>query len=177
MNKKSYLLLIIFIFGITGLAFAGEKLNLAVLDMKQAINQSNEGKKLGKILEKSYKETSKYLSGKEQDLINKQNEFKNSMMLTEDARKNKEAELFQLMMDLKKEKQQAEQKLRNMEAEYTGKIFNEVKAIIAKISKKRKYDLVLESKMSQAVLLYSKFKTTDLTDEIIKEYNKSSSKK
>ncbi|MDH5559940.1 MAG: OmpH family outer membrane protein [Deltaproteobacteria bacterium] len=171
MKTKQIILFFLLLAWITPAAFAENDMKIAIVDMNRAINISTEGVKSKKLLEAQFAQTQNFLKQKEVELIKKEQEIQTMAMMTPELKSKKEQELMQLREELRRDLAKAQQDLRNDENRHTGKIFNELIEVVNKISKKKKFDLVLESRISQGIL-YSKFKTDDLTDQVIDEYNK-----
>ncbi len=170
MNKKLKLLVALLLLFSTGSVFAKPELKIAYVNLNKAINLSNEGKRSKTFLEVQAQETRKDIQNKEKELKEKEASLKNLMMLTQEARDQKELEISQLKHDLRTMVTKAQKDFRADEARHTGKIFEEIKIIINNIAAAEEYDLVLEYSLRQT-LLYSTYKIEDITDAVIKAYN------
>lgn len=158
-------------FLVSGLAFGQAKLNIAYVNMGKAINISEEGKKSRKFLEAQANQTRTQLQAKEQEILKKREELKNSMMLSPEAKAQKEKEIIQMSRALKMEVNKVQKSFMQEEKKYTKRIFEDLKKIVDQVAKKKNYDLVLEYGVKQTIL-FSKFQLNDITDVVVSEYNK-----
>ncbi|MCP4297838.1 MAG: OmpH family outer membrane protein [Proteobacteria bacterium] len=150
--------------------FAESQLKIAYVNLNRAINLSNEGKRSKTFLEAQAQETRKGIQNLENDLKQKESDLSNMMMLTPEARGQKELEISQMKLDLRNRVAKAQKDFRADEARHTGKIFEDIKAVIKTMATKEKYDLVLEYSLRQT-LLFSKYTIVDITDTVINAYN------
>ena len=157
-------------FLISGFAFGQSKLNIAYVNMGKAINMSEEGQKSRKFLEAQANQTRTQLKAKEQEIRQKQAELKSSLMLSPEAKTQKEREIIQMSRALKQEVNKVQKSFMREEKKYTKKIFEDLKKIVDQIAKKKNYDLVLEYGIKQTIL-FSKFQLNDITDIVVSEYN------
>lgn len=156
---------------ISGYAFGQVNLNVAYINMGKAINMSEEGQQSRKFLEAQASQTRAQLKAKEQEILKKQEELKNSLMLSPEAKAQKEKEIVQMSRDLKQEVNKVQKSFMQDEKNYTQRIFEGLKKIVDRIAKEKNYDLVLEYGVTQTIL-YSKFQINDITDLVVSEYNK-----
>lgn len=162
---------LIFLFASTQQTFASAKLKIAYVNMNEAINLSNEGKRSRKFLEAQANQTKQALQKKEQELRSKESDLRNMIMLSPDAKAKKEVELVELSQELRKAVAEAQSSFREDESRHTSKIFSDLKSVVNRVAKTGNYDLVLENSLKQTIL-FSKYAMTDITDEVIKRYNK-----
>ena len=126
-------------------------IEIGVVDLNEALNQSEPGIRSKNILERRGRQ--------------KQQEFK-----------LEESELRKIADNLRNNPYQSEkvrafeQEMRLEERRLSEAIFKELKTVIRSISINEKLDLVLEKNAAQ-VILYMKEDTTDLTQKVIDEYN------
>lgn len=148
-------------------------LKIAVVDMQQALNKSKKGKRSMAMLLASKKQKESELKSEENELKKLIDGLKNAIMLTDKARAEKEATLRKKDFALRKKLNAAQQSLAAEERKLTQVIFKEIKRVAEKVGAREKYDLVLEKGLTQ-FLLFSRFKMTDITQLIIKQYDKKS---
>lgn len=173
--KLKILTFLLFSFLLSGVTQAKSQLNIAYVNMGKAINMSEEGKKSRKFLEAQASQTRTQLKAKEQEILKKQEELKSSLMLSPEAKGQKEREIIQMSRALKREVNSVQQSFMQEEKKYTQKIFQDLKKVVDQIAKKKKYDLVLEYGIKQTIL-FSKFQLNDITDLVVSEYNKRQTK-
>jgi len=92
---KKIILVTIFILLATSV-FGQVAMKVGYVNMNKAINLSNEGKRSKKFLEVQAQRTQGLLKAKEQDLLKKEAELKNSIMLNETAKNIKRQEIVRL---------------------------------------------------------------------------------
>lgn len=148
---------------------AVENFKIGYVDMNIAINESEHGKSLSEKLrvkkqqlESFYKE----MKDIEQELN------QGGLLLNESSRLEKEERIKLLKTSL----QHGQRDLRKEEFTMTKTLFDEIKQIVAEISNKKKFDFVLENQFSDKVILFSKTKKIDLTQEVIQAYNQKKNK-
>lgn len=144
---------------------------IGYVDMQKAIQETSTGKKAKKDLEKEFNAKKAELQKKEADL-KKMNEDleKKASALSDEARGKKQAELQQEMMKFQREVGESQVKIQKKEHDLTAPILEKLQAAIEKVAKSGGYTMVLE-KSEQSVLWAQK--DSDLTDAIVKEYEKS----
>ena len=145
-------------------------LEIGVVDLNQALNQSEPGIRSKNILERRGRQKQQEFKLEESELRNLAEDLRNNPLLTPKAKANKEQELIARQQQLREKVRSIEQEMRLEERRLTEVIFKELKTVIRSISIKEKLDLVLEKNAAQ-VILYMKEDTTDLTQKVIDEYN------
>ncbi|MBT4288121.1 MAG: OmpH family outer membrane protein [Deltaproteobacteria bacterium] len=156
--------------------FSQDKLQIATMNTNRAINESNEGVKLQKLLVAQKKQADAYLQTKVQELKQKQAELQNSVMLTEKAKQEKYAEMQKLYVALQREKSKTDRDFRGNEKRYLETIFTRMKPVVNKVAKAQKFDMVLDDTIVKG-LLYHNLNIIDITDQVIAEFNKLSNGK
>jgi outer membrane protein len=145
-------------------------LRIAVVDMNAALNNSESGKRSKKILMADKDQMEDALKAQEADLKQKAEELKANLLLNEQARTAREGDLRELDRKLRESVQKAQKELQDKERRYTETIFSEIKTVVGLVAREEKFDLVLERSAS-AVILFSEFQMTDITDKVITRYN------
>ena len=143
---------------------------IGVVDLNQALNQSEPGIRSKNILERRGRQKQQEFKLEESELRKLAEDLRNNPLLTPKAKANKEKELIARQQQLREKVRSIEQEMRLEERRLTEVIFKELKTVIRSISIKDKLDLVLEKNAAQ-VILYMKQDTTDLTQKVIDEYN------
>ena len=143
---------------------------IGVVDLNQALNQSEPGIRSKNILERRGRQKQQEFKLEESELRKLAEDLRNNPLLTPKAKTNKEKELIARQQQLREKVRSIEQEMRLEERRLTEVIFKELKTVIRSISIKEKLDLVLEKNAAQ-VILYMKEDTTDLTQKVIDEYN------
>lgn len=171
MRTKSLLFVLLFTLGTSTWALGAEKFKIAYVNMQLAINSSNEGQKATEYLKAKGQDKEKEFRAKGMDVTKKQEALQASMMLSEEARQKQQEDLERMKNSLREEVQKAQEEYRQEEIKHLQRISQEVLLAVKKIGEQGKYDLVMEANLRQA-LLYTPSEVTDITDEVIKEYNK-----
>ena len=151
-------------------AYGQVLLKVGYVNMNKAINLSTEGKRSKKFLEVQAQRTQSTLKAKEQELIQKEADLKNNIMLNQEARNQKQQEIVQLKKSLRQELANAQKSIRQDELRHTTKIFKDLLLVIKEIAKDEKFDLILEFNIKQTIL-FTKYEMIDLTDKVTDRYN------
>ena len=150
--------------------FGLESFKIGVIDLNRAINESEEGIRSRNLLEEEGRRMQQELNLEEEELRKQAADARNNLLLTETARKEKEAELKNQEQFLIRKGKQYEQSIRAKERQMTNQMFNELKAVIRTVAKNGNFDVVLEKTASE-IILYINNETTDLTEQVIDHYN------
>ncbi len=144
------------------------KFKVGYVDMQRVLQESERGKKLLERLQSEKQEKEEDLKLKQQELKQLKDEFdRTKNMLSPQKRAEKETELMRKMQEFQNLVNQYQLELQQKQNEYTQQAVSEIKIIISNYAQKHGYDLIL---VKDAVLYMPS--AYDITDEIIKEYNK-----
>lgn len=149
--------------------FAG--LKIGVVNLNRALNNSKAGKRSKNILLASKNQKQNELKAKDRDLKKKRDQLKNNIMLKPAVRAEREKKLRKQNLALRREARIAQRDLQIRERKLTESIYLELKVVIAEIAKKEKFNLILEKNASQVILFSSK-KFEDITNKVIKRYDR-----
>jgi outer membrane protein len=154
----------------TGLRLAqAEELKLGFVDLQRALMETEEGRKARSDLKKIFDQKQKELDEQQTSLKKAIEDLeKRRTLLGAEVVKQKEAELQGQMQKVQQTYMRHQQDLSNKEQEATGKIFERMQRIIAKISITENFSMVFDR--SQAGLVFAK-PHLDLTNEVIRRYN------
>ena len=92
---------------------------------------------------------------------------KQSSALSSEAKKSKDDELEKMMRDYQRMVQDSQAEVKKKEGELTESIIKGVHGLVNRIGKEEGYTLIIE----KSLILYTD-QDLDITDRIIKEYNK-----
>lgn len=152
----------------TGTALAEVK--IGYIDMQRAIQSTSKGRNAKKSLEKDFKKKKKELEKMEADLKKMSEDLeKKAMLLSDDVRGKKQAELQKEMLKYQKTVSQSQLEIQKKERELTLPIVKTLRTVIGELAKKEGYTMILEK--SEQGVLWAK-KDADLTDEVVKLYEK-----
>ena len=157
---------ILFLFSVSQ-AFSIE---IGVVDLNEALNQSESGIRSKNILERRGRQKQQEFKLEESELRKIAEDLRNNPLLAPKAKADKQQELITRQQQLREKVRAFEQEMRLEERRLSEAIFKELKTVIRSISINQKLDLVLEKNAAQ-VILYMKEDTTDLTQKVIDDYN------
>jgi len=157
---------ILFLFSVSQ-AFSIE---IGVVDLNEALNQSESGIRSKNILERRGRQKQQEFKLEESELRKIADDLRNNPLLAPKAKADKQQELITRQQQLREKVRAFEQEMRLEERRLSEAIFKELKTVIRSISINEKLDLVLEKNAAQ-VILYMKEDTTDLTQKVIDDYN------
>lgn len=149
---------------------AAEETKIGFIDMQKAIQNVAAGKKAKKELEDEYNKKKKELEKKEADLKKLVADFeKRSMAMNEDARMKKQREIQMEVQKHQETAAKAQMEIQKRERDLTQPIVTKLRTLLEDIAKKENFTVILER--AENSVMYAK-KEIDLTDRIIKEYDK-----
>jgi outer membrane protein len=141
---------------------------IGYVDMQAVLLKSKAGKDAKALLDKEKEEKKSTLDKMKEEIEKLQNDInRQSLVLTEEKRKKMEDELALKKQNFLKVLQDYELELQKKDQEWTEKILKEVEKVIYKIGKTEGYDLILE----KSAVLYAP-EAYDITDKVIREYDK-----
>ena len=148
-------------------ALAAESSKIGVLDLRRCIQESNEGKRIYEDLKKKHDAMQKDLDEKQQELLEMQNEIeKQSLMLSMDAKENRQKEFEKKKRDLTYLAQDLQEDMKKLENEANIEILKVIQQILSKFAKEKELEYITE----RASVLYAA-EGLDITDNVIKEMN------
>ena len=151
-------------------ALGAETYRIAVVDHLSCIHESNEGKRIYQTLKVKHQSMQKDLDEKQNKLVELKKDLdKQSMMLSLDAKEDKQKDFERKRRDLGYLIQDMNKEMNKAEAAAQKRIIIDLEEIVENIAREEKYDIVLEKK-SLAVWFTSD--RIDITDKVIEEYNK-----
>ncbi len=159
----------------TGFSFAAGEFKIGIVDFQKVVSTSSPGKIAKKAVDKKGKELENSLKkkGKEIEKLKKALD-RESLVMTKEKFLEKQRDIRIKINDFKTIKASYAQQFKQMEARSITKIKNDVLDIVRKIGEKEGFKLILER--NEAGAMYYP-KSMDITDEVIKEYNKTAVKK
>ncbi len=150
-------------------ALAGD-VKVGVLDMKRLQQRSANFQRIKEELKKKYNAFQKKLDAERQQIEKLERDLKKqSMMLSLDAKENKEMELGKLTRHYKYMVGEVTQEMKDAEFEATRKVGKEIEKVVEKIGKKEGYTLILEQG-TMGLVYYDD--AIDITAQVIKAYDK-----
>lgn len=166
MNKVIKLVLVSILF--TASAASAEP-KFGVFDAQEVTTKVEEGKKATASLEKEFNDKKKQVEnrGKELEKMKKDLDSQ-TLVLSKDAMEKKKKDFQDAVIDFQKLQMEAQKDMQQRELTLTNSIFKNINDIVQKMGKEGNYDFIFEK--NQGAVTY--FKSGDLTQQIIAEYNK-----
>lgn len=146
-------------------------LKVGVVNLQVALNKSAAGERSRNILLASKNQKENELKAKGEALKKEASDLKANIMLSQEARTRKQQELRVKEQTFQKEARTAQRELQRKERTLTESIFIELKTVINEIGREEKFDVILEQNASQ-VILFTTNKFENLTEKVIRRYNK-----
>jgi outer membrane protein len=147
---------------------------VGIVDIQKIITSVKEGKSVMDTLKKSFDDKKAKLQKKEDEIKKMQEAFQKQSLVLSDAEKGKKQQQMQEeVMKLREQTMEYQKDIQKQEADLKKPILDKLKDIIEGVSKKEKVDFTIE--ISSSPLVYAQNKK-ELTQEVIKEYDKKHSK-
>lgn len=154
---------------LTGYAAAAD-VKLGYVDLQQALNNSQAGQEAKKRISKKAKEFEQQAAEKRQKLQALRQEIdKQGMMLSDEARSDKQRKLQNKVKDFKRFSQDAQEELKQEDQQYTQQIIEDLLRVVNRIGKERDFTMILEK--SEGAVLYAS-EGVDLTADVVSAYDK-----
>jgi outer membrane protein len=142
---------------------------IGYVDLQRALNEIDEGKSAKATLKRDFEEKQKQLDTKKVEFDKLRQDFeKQAVVMAEQARRDKAAELDRKANDLQQFWGQLQKDLSERERELTRGIFDKMAAIVRDIAAADGFTMVLER--NDSGLVYA-LPALDLTNELIRKYN------
>lgn len=163
---KALLALVAFVFASTGFA----SVSVGKIDVQKVLVSVNQGVAVRDQLKKSFDEKQKILKDEEDKIKKLQDDYsKKASVINDKEKSKKEREIQEKIIAIQQKTQTYQKEIQEMEQKLKTPILERVKQIVDEVSKSADVDLVYES--ATAPILYAKSEK-DLTDDVIKAYNK-----
>ena len=174
MKDLCLVIMLTLVLSFPGLALGDNPEEIGFVDMQKALNASISGKEARKNFSNKVKKTQNLLEAKQKELKDLKDSIeKQGLILSEDARNEKEKEYQNRMRDYQRLIKDSQEELKSEESEMVKKIFKELRVVVDKTGKKGNYTIIFEKNASG--ILYGS-DTVDLTADIIKAYDKQKNK-
>jgi len=144
-------------------------LKVAYVDIQRAINECNAGKEAKKAITKDVERIQKLGADKQKELQTmKESLEKQTLMLTPEARANKEREYQTKLRDLQRWADDTQNEMRQKQIEMERHISGGLVKVIQKLGADEGYTFILER--NETIVLYAS-KAIDVTDRVIKAFD------
>lgn len=159
--------------------FTGGSVKIGYVDILKALNESEKGKKAKRDLENIIKKKQRLIDDKGKEVKRLTEDLgKRSSILSEASRKDKSRELERLRRDYQRMIKDSQDEVKTREMEFTQNILSELRKIVRKIGEDEGFSIIITDPFvnlddRKGLLLYVD-KRIDLTEEVIKRYDKRS---
>jgi len=154
--------------GVTA-AMAQDKIKLAYVDLRRALNETVEGKAAMDKLTKLKDKLQKKIESEEKKIIDMKSTLeKQQDILTKEAMQKKVEEYYQSVNELQQSYARFQRELSTKEAEFTQDILEKMQKILEQIGKTEGYTMIFDRSAGAVVWGPSPM---DLTDQLIQKYN------
>ncbi|MGZ3493344.1 MAG: OmpH family outer membrane protein [Thermodesulfobacteriota bacterium] len=144
-------------------------LKVAYVDIQKAVNDSNAGKEAKKAITKDVEKFQHLVADKQKELqALKESLDKQALMLTPDARANKEKEYQNKLREFQRWGEDTQNEVNQKRMEMERNISAALIKVIQKIGADEGYTVILEK--NESIVLYVA-KSIDITDRVIKAYD------
>jgi outer membrane protein len=143
---------------------------LGYVDVQRAVQSVSSGKKAKESMEAEFKKRKDSLDKKKNDIEKMGQDLeKKKSVLSEEVFGKKQMELQEEMMKFQKIVAENQMEIQKKEKELLEPIFDKMKKVIEKVAQEKSYTMVIERNAQN--VLYA-LKDTDLTDDVIKAFEK-----
>lgn len=155
-------------------AAAAERANagdvkIAVVDLRRALNETEEGKAAMKKLTKHKDKLQSKVEKKEKEILQMKDSIeKQQNVLTKEALQKKVEEYYRAVTELQQTYMQYQRELMQKETKATQEILNKMADILEQIGKSEGYTVILDRSVGAVVWAPTHL---DLTDQLIQKYN------
>ena len=150
-------------------AMAADSFKVGVVDLHRCIQESIEGKKAKDKLQTKKDDMQKKLDERQNKLLELKKELeKQSMMLSMDAKEDKEKEFERQRREFKYFYDDISNQMRKAEAEIRKDLLGDLEKVVKDIGGKGNFTLIFERRSSGIMYLQD---TIDITDEVLKAYD------
>ncbi|MBN2342908.1 MAG: OmpH family outer membrane protein [Deltaproteobacteria bacterium] len=148
---------------------SAKEVKIAFVDLRRALNETNEGKRAMKKLQKEKDKLQKKIDKKEESIMKMQDKLKEQQsILSQEALQKKAQEYYQAIQELQQSYAQFQQELAQKEMKATQDILVKMETIVAEMGKKDGYTMIYDRSVGAVVWAPAHL---DLTDQLIQLYN------
>jgi len=167
-RKKVGFVIGLILLGWFGSAWAADS-KIAYVDIQKAINECNAGKEAKKTISKDVEKFQHLIADKQKELQGmKESLEKQALMLTPDARANKEKEYQNKLREFQRWGEDSQNELNQKRMEMERNISVALVKVVQKIGTDEGYTLILEK--NESIVLFAS-KAIDITDRAIKAFD------
>ena len=164
MNKISVILIALLFLAMPALAQ-----KIAYVDLQRALNLSKAGVAAKQQMTEQVQKYESDFKIRQDDVLRMKADLeKQAALLSDSARAEREREYQRRVTDLQRFQQDIQEDLQRKDAEFTGRIINELFEVMQKLGAEGGYAMIIEK--NEGAIVYADPKV-DLTDELIKAYD------
>lgn len=153
---------------------AAADLKVGYVDMARAFGELEDSKAARARLKKDFDKKQKQLDDRQKKLASMKDDYdKRQAMMKEDVKRQKQAEMQKEFMELQQTYAQLQQELGKEEQQIVQQISVKMKRVVERVGDREGFDIILD--VGDTVLYYKKHQ--DITDQVIREYNREYGKK
>ncbi|MBW6509506.1 MAG: OmpH family outer membrane protein [Desulfuromonadales bacterium] len=142
---------------------------IGYVDLQRALNLSKAGVAAKQQMTEQVQKYEGEFKTRQDDVLRMKADLeKQAALLSDSARTEREREYQRRVTDLQRFQQDIQEDLQRKDAEYTGRIINELFAVMEKLGAEGDYTMIIERNEGAIVYADPKF---DLTAELIKAYD------
>lgn len=161
---------VILVFGFQNHALCADNCKVGVVDIEKFQKKSKSFQKVGESLKQKFESLQEKLDKKKVELIEIEKELKKqSMMLSLDAKEDREKELERKRRQYKYLADDFTQEMKQAQLEARKNLAKELEKVVGRIGKKEGYTMIME-KRTIGLIYYDS--AIDITDQVIKAYDK-----
>jgi outer membrane protein len=144
-----------------------EDQRIAFVDLQRALNEVEDGKAAKASLESEFKQKQKILEEKKTDFDKARQDFeKQAVVMSEDARRDRQADLERKQFELQQLLMQLQKEFSEREGNLTRGIFDKMSAVVREIAEQDGITLVLRAD----TVVYAA-QSLDITNDLVRKYN------
>jgi outer membrane protein len=152
-----------------------QSMNIACVDLKRVIVESDQGKQIQKILTDEAERLKKNLDAKQDELQKLKDAIeKQGATITPEARADKEKQYQAKLKDYQRLAGDYQSELQQKDSEYMEKILKDLEGVIKALGEKDNYTIILEK--NQSGILFST-PAVEITDKVVAAFNEASKQK
>lgn len=154
---------------------AGAELKIGYVNLKQAMSASSAGKKALEVLKAEEGRAVQKLEKRRTRVLKLKEEIeKKGLLLRDEEKVALQRDYRNELRDFERLYKDSQEDIKLRDREVTGRVYFELRQIVADVGEQGDYTVILEAG-DNAVLLYGS-KSIDLTEKVIKAYNKKGTK-
>ncbi|PLX85978.1 MAG: hypothetical protein C0617_02235 [Desulfuromonas sp.] len=142
---------------------------IAYVDLQTALNESESGKAAKEKIALKVKQYEGVINSSQEELKALKDELeKKALLLSEEARANKERDYQQKVKEFQRFTKDAQEELRQEDADFTRRILDGLLQTVEEIGAQEGYTLIMEK--TESSILYAD-RAIDLTEKLVHSYN------